>query len=99
MLDGARYHIPANDHNNALHGGKSGWSVKTWNMTEIDSDEGQAVVLTYVSPDGDEVRPNMVFVWRCALAQQHNSDLAALPSPLPELQVELQNAAAAGLPR
>ena len=54
-LDGKRYDIPANDHNNALHGGKSGWSVKTWNLTELDTDEGQAVELTYLSPDGDEV--------------------------------------------
>ncbi|KAK9789392.1 hypothetical protein WJX73_000061 [Symbiochloris irregularis] len=60
VLDGKRYHIPANDHQNALHGGKSGWSVKTWNMTEVDSDEGQAVLLTYISPNGDEGFPGEV---------------------------------------
>ena len=55
-LDGEQYHIPNNDKQNALHGGKSGWSVKTWNITEFQSEHGDAVRLTYTSPDGDEVR-------------------------------------------
>lgn len=56
VLDGKRYNVSANEKGNTLHGGKSGWSVKTWNMTEIDSNRGQAVRLDYISPDGDEVR-------------------------------------------
>ena len=55
-LGGVRYRIPANDHGHALHGGRNGWSVKTWNLTQIESNEGDAVRLTYISPDGDEVR-------------------------------------------
>ena len=55
VLDGQRHNISANENGNTLHGGKSGWSVKTWNMSEIYNPHGEAVKLTYTSPDGDEV--------------------------------------------
>ena len=59
VLDNVTYHIPPNDgpkNQNALHGGLNGWSTKVWNLTRVDSDLGDAVRLTYTSPDGDNVR-------------------------------------------
>ena len=54
-LDGQTYHVTANDGNNSLHGGVMGWSRHVWEGESIDHPAGQAVRLTYVSPDGDEV--------------------------------------------
>ncbi len=48
-LDGATYHIPTNDHGNALHGGTSGFDRKVWTGTKT----ADGVELTLVSPDGD----------------------------------------------
>ena len=48
-LDGATYHIPANDHGNALHGGTEGYDRKVWTGHQI----ANGVDLTLVSPNGD----------------------------------------------
>ncbi len=48
-LDGNTYHIPTNDHGNALHGGTVGFDRKVWTGVV----QGNGVELTLVSPDGD----------------------------------------------
>ncbi len=48
-LEGATYHIPANDHGNALHGGTTGFDRKVWTGQKT----ADSVELTLVSPDGD----------------------------------------------
>lgn len=48
-LDGNTYHIPTNDHGNALHGGTEGFDRKVWTGHQT----GNSVDLTLVSPDGD----------------------------------------------
>ena len=48
-LDGHTYHIPTNDHGNALHGGTVGFDRKVWSGHKIEN----GVELTLVSPDGD----------------------------------------------
>ncbi|QMV19783.1 galactose-1-epimerase [Granulicella sp. 5B5] len=48
-LDGHTYHIPANDHGNALHGGTVGFDRKVWSAQELPN----GVEFTLVSPDGD----------------------------------------------
>jgi aldose 1-epimerase len=48
-LDGNTYHIPTNDHGNALHGGTTGFDRKVWTSTKL----ANGVELTLVSPDGD----------------------------------------------
>lgn len=48
-LDGKTYHIPANDHGNALHGGTIGFDRKVW-TGEV---KGNGVEFTLVSPEGD----------------------------------------------
>ena len=54
-LDGETYKLDANENGNQLHGGSRGWSTRIWNITEVDSPEGEAVELTYTSPDGEGV--------------------------------------------
>ena len=48
-LEGKTFHIPANDHGNALHGGTVGFDQKVWTGHAIPN----GVELTLVSPDGD----------------------------------------------
>ena len=48
-LDGTAYHIPTNDHGNALHGGTDGFNRKVWTGHATQN----GVELTLVSPDGD----------------------------------------------
>ena len=48
-LNGATFHIPTNDHGNALHGGTTGFDRKVW--TGLQTADG--VELSLVSPDGD----------------------------------------------
>ena len=48
-LDGTTYHVPTNDHGNALHGGTTGFDRKVWTGQKT----ANGVELTLVSPDGD----------------------------------------------
>ncbi|HET6704058.1 MAG TPA: galactose-1-epimerase, partial [Amycolatopsis sp.] len=53
-LDGVRYRVPLNNGKNSLHGGPAGFDTRVWAATEIRDDDGVAVRLTLVSPDGDQ---------------------------------------------
>lgn len=48
-LNGTTFHIPTNDHGNALHGGTTGFDRKVWTGQKT----ANGVELTLVSPDGD----------------------------------------------
>lgn len=48
-IDGNSYTVPANDGPNALHGGPVGFDRYVWTAAE----NGEALELTHVSPDGD----------------------------------------------
>jgi aldose 1-epimerase len=52
-LDGKRYHLPINDGDNSLHGGKVGFDALLWQGKEIPG----GVELTLVSKDGDQGYP------------------------------------------
>lgn len=56
VVDGQRYNVSKNIGENSLHGGYRGWSFKVWNATV----DGDRVVMTLVSPDGDEGYPGSV---------------------------------------
>ena len=56
-LDGTEYRLPPNNGKNQLHGGPEGFFRKLWKGEEIDSKDGPAVKLTYVSPDGEQGYP------------------------------------------
>ena len=57
-LDGIDYRLDRNEGSNMLHGGASGFQRVLWDV-EID---GQALVLRYVSPEGDAGFPGQVDV-------------------------------------
>jgi aldose 1-epimerase len=56
-LDGAVYHLPANDGRNHLHGGPGGLGWRNWRMAR---DGDRAVRLTRLSEDGDQGYPGAV---------------------------------------
>ncbi len=60
-LNGKTYKLYANDGRNNLHGGKVGFDKKIWDAEMID-DEEPSLVLTAVSPDGEEGFPGTVHV-------------------------------------
>ncbi|MDE6274059.1 MAG: galactose mutarotase [Clostridiales bacterium] len=57
-IDGTEYQLYCNDKGNHLHGGKSGFDKKIW-AHKIDGDE---LVLSIVSPDGEENYPGTLKV-------------------------------------
>jgi aldose 1-epimerase len=54
-LDGKKYTLAKNNGPNSLHGGLKGFDKKAW-QAQI-TQKGQALQLTYVSPDGEEGYP------------------------------------------
>jgi len=56
-LEGAEYTLATNDGPNHLHGGIKGFDKVVWNAEQMQTDEGSALKLTYLSPDGEEGYP------------------------------------------
>jgi aldose 1-epimerase len=56
-LDGNRFRLPANDGDNALHGGLAGFDRKNWTIVAIGESPAPFVTLAHVSPDGEEGYP------------------------------------------
>lgn len=62
-LDGKEYSLTLNNNGNHLHGGINGFWKKVWNAKPAKSAQGEdALVLTYVSPDGEEGYPGNVTI-------------------------------------
>lgn len=59
-LNGKTYTVGKNDGNNSLHGGIVGFDKKLWEVEEIESEN--AIVLSCVSPDGEEGFPGTMNV-------------------------------------
>lgn len=63
-IDGKEYQLPINEktetRNCNLHGGPEGWDSKIWKVRPRMTRGGQALELTYVSPDGDMGFPGTV---------------------------------------
>src|SRR5260370_36682874 len=53
-LDGKEYTLVTNNGPNHLHGGKEGVDKKVWKAETVKSDDGAALKLKYVRPDGEE---------------------------------------------
>jgi len=61
-LDGVEYQLATNDGPNHLHGGKRGFDKVVWSAEPYSTGSEAGVVLTHVSPDGDEGYPGELSV-------------------------------------
>ena len=61
-LDGHAYQVAVNDHGNSLHGGTRGFDKRVWKIDSIHSGRSASVVMSYVSPDGEEGYPGTLRV-------------------------------------
>ena len=66
-LDGTEYQLDVNDGENHLHGGSAGFDRVVWTGEVVEREEGPAVKMTYISPDGEmgypgEVTLSVVFI-------------------------------------
>lgn len=59
-LDGKSYQVPINNGPNSLHGGERGFDKVVWRAASFDRPTGVGLVLTYLSPDGDQGYPGAV---------------------------------------
>lgn len=56
-LDGVTYHLNCNEGKHHLHGGLRGFSRRFWDVTEGGDADEPALILTKISPDGEENYP------------------------------------------
>lgn len=61
-LEGKEYQLATNNGINALHGGPGGFHNVLWRVEALTVEDGQALELTYVSPDGEEGYPGSLQV-------------------------------------
>ena len=59
-LDGRRFAVATNNGTHHLHGGIKGWDKVVWTAEAMDTADGPAVRLAYVSRDGEEGYPGAV---------------------------------------
>ncbi|CAL1368231.1 unnamed protein product [Linum trigynum] len=72
-LNGTYYKLPANDHNNTLHGGPKGFSDVIWKVTELVQTSKQAhITFSYDSFDGEEGFPGDLSVSVTYMILKHN---------------------------
>jgi aldose 1-epimerase len=57
-IDGQQYNLFLNDGPNTLHGGKKGFDKRVWDAKQ----EGNTLILSYLSPDGEEGYPGNLSV-------------------------------------
>ena len=73
-LNGVEYKLATNNGENHLHGGIKGFDKVVWTAHEMKSPAGPAVVLTYLSKDGEEGYPGNLNV-RVVYTLTNNNEL------------------------
>lgn len=73
-LGGTEYKLAVNNGENHLHGGIKGFDKVVWTARELTTKAGPAVVLTYLSKDGEEGYPGNLRV-RVTYTLTHQNDL------------------------
>jgi len=73
-LNGVEYKLAVNNDENTLHGGVKGFDKVVWTGKEMKTKAGPAVVLTYLSKDGEEGYPGNLNV-RVVYTLTNNSEL------------------------
>ncbi len=73
-LEGREYQLATNNGANALHGGPNGFHNALWNVEAKQTDQGQALELSYVSEDGEEGYPGRLTV-KVTYTLNDNNDL------------------------
>jgi aldose 1-epimerase len=71
-LDGVEYKLAVNNGDNTLHGGIKGFDKVVWTGKEMKTKAGPAVVLTYLSKDGEEGYPGNLNVRVVYTLTNHN---------------------------
>jgi aldose 1-epimerase len=61
-LDGHTYQVSVNDHGNSLHGGSPGFDKRVWKIESLHGGSSASVVMSYVSPDGENGYPGTLRV-------------------------------------
>lgn len=56
-INGKQYNVGINNGQNSLHGGIKGFDKKVWSVYETETKSGCSLILTAVSPDGEEGYP------------------------------------------
>jgi aldose 1-epimerase len=73
-LDGTAYRLATNNEPNHLHGGVKGFDKVVWTAKPLETPEGAAVELEYVSKDGEEGYPGTLTA-RVTYTLTNNNDL------------------------
>jgi len=73
-LNGVEYKLAVNNGENTLHGGLKGFDKVVWTGKEMKTKDGPAVVLTYLSKDGEEGYPGNLNV-RVVYTLTNNNEL------------------------
>jgi galactose mutarotase-like enzyme/glycogen debranching enzyme len=61
-LEGRTYRLPLNNGPNSLHGGTRGFDKVNWRARAFENDTSAGMVLTHLSPDGDQGYPGRLEV-------------------------------------
>ena len=61
-LDGKTYRLPINNGTNTLHGGNRGFDKQVWKAATKETPDGPSLVLSLLSPDGQEGFPGNLSV-------------------------------------
>ena len=65
-LDNTQYSLDINNNPNTLHGGFSGFNIKIWAATPVQTPDSVGVKLTYTSPAGEGCTPGRTSTPPCS---------------------------------